>query len=101
MDGGQAVAFGQQGQTFNDHLLAVVPAIEDGSDRFDKGAITGATLIALGTGLGSAKPADVAAIHLPIISTARIPAERAGMRKGWSFHDRPSPCWCAAHDTST
>jgi hypothetical protein len=41
----------------------------------------------LGTGLGSAKPADVAEIYLPIVSTVRIPAERAGMHKGWLFHD--------------
>jgi hypothetical protein len=101
MDGSQAVAFGQQGQTFNDRLLGVVPAIEHGSDRFDKGAMTGTTLIALGAGLGSAKPTDVAEIQLPIISTVWIPAERAGMYKSCLFHHRPSTCWCAFHDTST
>src|SRR5437773_490634 len=90
MDGSQAVAFGEQGQTFNDRLLGVVAAIEHGSNRFDKGAVTGATLIALGAGLGMAKPADVTLIHLSIISTARIPAERAGMHEGGLFHHRSS-----------
>ena len=70
--------------------MSVVAAIEHGSDRFDKGTVTGATLIALGASLGSAKPADVALIHLSIISTARIPAERAGMHEGGLFHHRPS-----------
>jgi hypothetical protein len=90
VDGSQAVPFGEQRQTFNDRLLGVMPAIEHGSDRFDKGAVTGATLIALGAGLGMAKPADVAVSDLPIISTARIPAERAGMHEGGLFHYRPS-----------
>ena len=71
-------------------LLAVVPAIEDGPDRFDKGAVTSATLIALGAGLGPAKPAHVAEIQLPIIATARIPAERAGMHERGLFHHYPS-----------
>ena len=90
MDGGQAVPFGQQSQTFNDRLLGVVAAIEHGSDRFDKGTVTGATLLALGAGVGSAKPAEVALIHLSIISTARIPAECAWMHEGGVFHHRPS-----------
>ncbi len=90
VDGSQAIAFGEQSQTFNDRLLGVMPAIEHGSDRFDKGAVTGATLIALGAGLGMAKPADVALIHLPIIITAWIPAECAGMHESGLFHYRPS-----------
>src|SRR5262249_29555471 len=67
----------------------VMPTIEDGPDRFDEGAITGATLIALRPRLGAAKPADVALIHLPIIRTVRIPAECAGMHKSSWFHDCP------------
>src|SRR6266581_4876271 len=85
-----AATHSQQGQTVDDRLLAVVPAIEHGADRFDKGAVTGATLIALGTGLGSAKSTDGAEIHLPILRTARIPAQCAGMHKSCLFHHRPS-----------
>src|SRR5207247_11040192 len=75
MDGGQAVAFGQQGQTFNDRLLGVVPAIEHGSDRLDKGAVTSATLIAMGTYLGYATPTAVRELDLTIIDTVWIPAD--------------------------
>ncbi len=35
MNGGQAIAFGQQGETFQNGRLGVMPTIEDGSDRFD------------------------------------------------------------------
>jgi hypothetical protein len=90
MNSGQAIAFRQQGQTFQDGILGMMPAIEHGSNRFDKGAVAGVTLIALRARLGSAKPANVAKRHLPIIRTARIPAERAGMHEGCLFHYRPS-----------
>src|SRR5262249_15361554 len=92
MDGCQTVAFGQQSQAFNDGFLSVMSAIEHGADRLDKGAVTGTTLLALGTGLGSTKPAHVTLIHFSIITTAWIPAERAGMHKGYLFHHRPSTC---------
>lgn len=101
MDGGQAIAFGQQGQTFNDQFLGVVLAIEDGSDRFDKDAGTGTTLVALGTCLNSTKPMDVAAINLPLIRTFRIPTERAGMHEQCLFYHLPCACRCAARDIST
>src|SRR6266487_1949178 len=95
MNSGQAIAFGQQGQTFQDRRLRVMPTIEDGPDRFDKGAVTGATLIALGPSLRATKPADVALIDFTIISTVWIPAECAGMHKICLFHCRPSACWCS------
>jgi hypothetical protein len=89
VNGGQTIPFGQQGQAFQDGVLGVMPTIEDGSDRFNKGAATCATLMALGAGLCAAKPTDVAAIHETIIGTIRIPAKRAGMYETALFHIVP------------
>jgi hypothetical protein len=89
MNGGQAIAFRQQGQTFQDGILGMMPTIEDGPDRFNKGFATCATLIALGSGLGTPKPTDIAVIHLAVGSTARIPAEGAGMHQLCMVHHLP------------
>src|SRR5262245_33344043 len=89
MDGGQAVAFGQQRQAFQDGILSMVPTIEDGSDRFDTGVAAGPALIALSTSLGAAKAADVATIDTTIDGTVWIPAKGARMDQVRLFHDRP------------
>ena len=49
VNGGQTIAFRQQGQAFQDGALGVMPTTEDRADRFNKGGATYATLIALGS----------------------------------------------------
>jgi hypothetical protein len=101
MNGCQAIAFSQQGETFQDRILGMMPTIEDGADSFDKGFAACSALIALSSGLGPAKPADVATLDLTIIGTTRIPAKRAGMYQTYWFHHCSSACRWTVHDTST
>jgi hypothetical protein len=84
MDSCQAIAFSQQGQTFQDRVLRMMPTIEDCADSFDKGFAACPTVIALGASLGPSKEADVATTNLAVLATMRIPAKGAGMHQ---------PCW--------
>jgi hypothetical protein len=92
MDSCQAVAFSQQGQTFQDRVLGMMPTIEDRADSFDKSFAACPTLIALSAGLGSSKEADVTAINLAILATMRIPAKGAGMHQPCWFLHKSSAC---------
>src|SRR4051794_19711933 len=97
----QAIPFGQQGQTFQDRILGMMPTIEDGADGFDKGTPACPALIPLSSGLGPSKPADVATPDLTIFGTTRIPAKRAGMHEVCLFHSCSSAYRWTVHDTST
>ena len=75
MDRGERISLGQHHEALNDCFLVVLHAVEDCSFGFRDGFSEGASLTSF---LGSAKFADIARIHAPIIRASRIPAERAG-----------------------
>src|SRR5271165_5663850 len=75
MDARQADAFCQQSQTFEDSLLGMVFAIEDGSLVGAEGFLAGGAAVALHAALGASELDDVVLAPLCIIRASRVPAE--------------------------
>lgn len=75
MDRSERISFGQHRETLDDRFLVVLLAVEDRSLGFRDGFSTGTTLPSLAAFLGSAKFADIARVHTPVIRAGLIPAE--------------------------